>query len=288
VIIIFGSSGYIGKALVKKLRHLSIPYLESSRNSVDLKDVSSLLRWRSSNELSANSVPKLLVFLVSQSKNKPWDFADVKNSSEMLSSVSKVFPNIPLVFTSSVDVYGDSPILPINEKSEINPKSLYAISKVFSEQTILTDFKASQTSILRLPGVYGGVLSKSGVYNSFCQEIYETGYVTLHNKSVLELERDWISVHDLISYILRLASSFIPGTFNFTTGKSNTIAEWLNAFANMVGKPYSVKIDGSSNNFKYNHLIFDNTNFQSVGNFQFTDIGPSTPDIPTLSNSSDV
>ena len=286
MILVFGSSGYIGQVLVRKLRLLGIPYYESSRETVDLTDPFSIRQWRSTFEASKQVTPLLLVYLISQPKITLWDLADINKSGEMLSSICKVFPDTPLVFTSSIDVYGDCPSLPITESTEINPKSMYAMSKVSSETTIFTEYDTSKTLVLRLPGVYGGSLSRNGVFNSFCKDIYEKGNVVLHDRSVLDLRRDWVSVHDLTSYIIGLANSFIPGTINFITGKSKTIADWLDTFAQLADASYSVNIQNSIDNFKSHHLIFDNKGFQSVSNFQFTGINSKTFHFPTPSDKS--
>jgi nucleoside-diphosphate-sugar epimerase len=59
------------------------------------------------------------------------------------------------VFASSCSVYGSNPDLMLNEGSWLNPLSLYAHTRVLSEEAILASHRSVEPVILRLATVFG-------------------------------------------------------------------------------------------------------------------------------------
>lgn len=62
-----------------------------------------------------------------------------------------------MVFSSSSEVYGEQTILPITEENPLNPKSVYAVSKIAGEQYFqaYSEMYGTQYNIVRFFNVYG-------------------------------------------------------------------------------------------------------------------------------------
>lgn len=62
-----------------------------------------------------------------------------------------------VIFSSSSEVYGDQSVLPITEENPLNPKSVYAISKIVSEEYLqaYSQLYGIKYNIVRLFNVYG-------------------------------------------------------------------------------------------------------------------------------------
>jgi UDP-glucose 4-epimerase len=78
-----------------------------------------------------------------------------------------------IIFCSSSEVYGDQSILPIAEGNPLNPKSVYAVSKIVGEEycRAYSEMYGIKYNIVRLFNVYGEYQREEFVLPKFIQRI---------------------------------------------------------------------------------------------------------------------
>ena len=168
-----------------------------------------------------------------------------------------------LIFSSSASVYGQSAKQPINEKSKIEPVSVYAKTKSASEELI-----QKSTSISPLKAISLRYFNPLGAHDDLI--IYEnplTDFGNIMPKLLRVLikkdkhfsifgnnyntrdgtgERDYLHVFDLIeghfSALSHLKNISNYDVFNLGTGTGVTVLELLNIFKEVSGKDIQVKV----------------------------------------------
>ena len=76
-------------------------------------------------------------------------------STKSLTEICNFYEVEKLIFASSCSVYGSSDSTILNEESYLNPVSLYARTRIYSENYILDNCKYTSPTILRLSTVFG-------------------------------------------------------------------------------------------------------------------------------------
>ena len=76
-------------------------------------------------------------------------------STKSLTEICNFYEVEKLIFASSCSVYGSSDSGMLNEDSYLNPVSLYARTRIYSENYMLDNCKATSPTILRLSTVFG-------------------------------------------------------------------------------------------------------------------------------------
>lgn len=147
---------------------------------------------------------------------------------------------VRFVFLSSAGVYGNPKMLPITEKTPLNPLSPYAVHKVMCED--LCKYFASHygmaVRVARIFSAYGAGLRKQIFWDMFCKyrrtgrlEMFGTG-----NES-----RDYIHVDDVAQAIKLLATADTDEVvFNVANGEETTIRNATEMFAKGIGAPMDV------------------------------------------------
>lgn len=142
-----------------------------------------------------------------------------------------------MVHFSTIGVYGPSfGIEPYQETSPLNPHSLYAQSKIRSEEGILKLFhghKLSSAVILRLSAVYGPRLQ--GNYHTLVKALQRGLFWPVGNG---QNRRTMIYIDDLVRAVIIAAKHPKAGgtIFNVTDGKLHTLNDVLNAITCALGK----------------------------------------------------
>jgi UDP-glucose 4-epimerase len=142
-----------------------------------------------------------------------------------------------LVHFSTIAVYGPSvEPTPYTEASPLNPQSLYAETKIHSEEGILKVFQGSTRSsavVLRLAAVYGPRLQ--GNYRSLVKLLRRGLFLPVgdgHNHRTMVYIDDLVRAAILSAEHPRAAGAI----FNVTDGKIHTLNDVLAAIAGALGK----------------------------------------------------
>jgi nucleoside-diphosphate-sugar epimerase len=145
-----------------------------------------------------------------------------------------------VIFSSSCSVYGDADKLPTDEKSEIKPKSPYALHKYISEQycKLFSEIYDLETVCLRYFNVYGPRQSSTGAYASVIAK-----FLDMKNKNMTltitgdgKQTRDFVNVADVARANILAAKSDKVGkgeSINIGSGKSVSV----NEIASIIGGP---------------------------------------------------
>ena len=157
---------------------------------------------------------------------KKTNYNSVKSAVDILNSLKKK-PH--LIFISTSHVYGASS-KKLDEKSKLNPKSLYAKLKLKSENYIRKNY--SNYSILRIFNVYGKNQPKDYFIPDMIEKVKNNFEIKL-NKSV----RDYIHVKEVSRIINFVIKKKISGTLNVGTGRGVS----LNFLIKQISKKYNSK-----------------------------------------------
>ena len=134
-IIVLGSSGFIGKSLVSKLKEEGINCKSMNRHKNNLKknDFFGNITKEGflEGEISNNDI---VVNLVGQSSNDISKLFDqnIKGTFNLLNSVIKK-KNIKVIFASSTTVYDENTKKASKESDSIKPTTNYQIAKIIAE-----------------------------------------------------------------------------------------------------------------------------------------------------------
>ena len=256
MIFIFGGHGYIGEGLARFLKHNRIAFTNPTRSDVDLSSSTSIMNWLQQSGYSPDSDDSV-IYLASTPKRSHWLDSDILKSSVNLRNLQRFFHECNFLFTSSVDIYGTAPLLPITENSSVSIESAYSRSKYEAERTLFQYFHPSQYLILRLPGIYGGLNPQASIFNRFVLSLLNDEKIKLRNSRVPYLKRDWIFRNDLVKAIAKMSIDKSFGLFNFASGRSESIDWWLRNVATDLGCELRYDIDLGEGVDQEFDLIFD-------------------------------
>lgn len=149
------------------------------------------------------------------------------------------------IFSSSMSVYGQQDRLPLTEKMELKPISLYGLQKKIGEEycQLFTKLWSLPTISLRYFNVYGPGMFSSGASANFLPKFIK---LMVQNKIPVingdgEQTRDFTYVDDVIEANILAARSTISGeVFNIGSGRKfsiNEVVKLLNKFMNKDIKP---------------------------------------------------
>lgn len=167
---------------------------------------------------------------------------------QLLNSLKSHDQKLPLVFSSSAAVYGNSGISPLAEADAKHgePQSFYAAQKLASEKIcrlFAINFKLP-ISVVRFFNVYGPEQDPrspySGVISIFADRLTERRALTIHGDG--KQTRDFVHVNDIVSGLLahteKLNSDqefWQANPINLASGKSVSLLELINEMKPIFG-----------------------------------------------------
>lgn len=252
-ILITGSTGFVGKTLLKELnKEKYFIYSYSSKDG----DISSKKTWE--------RMPKsdYLIHLaaktfVPDSWKKPEEFF-IKNSIALINAIDYCKKNnSKLIFLSSF-VYGNQNFA-INEKCETLPQNPYSLSKLIGEQ-VCSFYKRVENLdviILRPFNIFGPDQNKLFLIPKIINQIKNNFKIEVLD---IKPKRDFLYVKDLASAIEKTLS--YEGNhyiFNIGSGKSYSIEQIIKILQELYGTNLEVLTKNQTRKMEISETIADIT-----------------------------
>ncbi|HWE52173.1 MAG TPA: NAD-dependent epimerase/dehydratase family protein [Bryobacteraceae bacterium] len=142
-----------------------------------------------------------------------------------------------VVFTSSREVYGESPRLPVSESAPLAPRNIYGASKAAAE--MCCGAFPGEISIVRLSNVYGPG-DKGRVIPLFVKNAVQDLPLTLFGaRQVI----DFLWIDTAVEALIGLGlGPFIPGPLNIASGKGTAISELASRVVSAAGSRSTIEI----------------------------------------------
>jgi len=229
-ILITGSSGFIGKHLIKKIPRYNIP-IEKNGKKIDLRDKEKVLKLKKVNTVIhlAGKTP----YSKKLSNNEIFEHNILGTLNILEYCISKKVEK--LIFVSSY-IYGNSKNNPINEKHIVHPHNTYTKSKYLAEE-LCKDYAKKfgiKLIILRPFNLFGNLQKKGFLISNIIEAIKNNSSISITNKNN---KRDYLLIDDFIDVILKMIDFDCKlEIFNIGSGKSYSFEKIIQLFEKKSGK----------------------------------------------------
>ena len=233
-VLITGSSGFLGKQLLKKIKN-SVGY--------DLIDNYDILNIDMIEKMVFNNKIETIIHLAAVSDlNKFSDDESFGNKINIEGSrnIIKVCRkhNLRLLFASTCCCYGNNDCHPSDEESPICPTEPYAISKKIIEDDLAKEH--FPYTIMRLATFYGPEMRKELANYIFMDKIYKGEKIKIHGNG--KQTRTYTHVDDIIGCIIQIYEQ--PHTYNIvncTSTESISVLDVIKICENITGKKSDIE-----------------------------------------------
>ena len=170
-----------------------------------------------------------------------------------------------VIFTSSMAVYGRPNVLPVSEQHPREPQSLYGLTKMQAEDMVswFGRHYGFATTVLRLPGLYGGGRWDGTVFRFVQQAMMgEAVRINLSQPVVWDV----LHVDDAVSAICAAVTGPASGhrVFNLDQGEPVELVNVAHRIVKWLGSKSPVIVEGSAESVEFqlditqarNHLGF--------------------------------
>jgi UDP-glucose 4-epimerase len=255
-ILILGSYGFIGSALLKECRISSTEvwgadvvndyadkkYFKIDNIETDFPKIFSSEKFDLCiNCAGAASVPDSIL-------NPLRDYRlNVFLVSVLLNALRMHNPACKLIHLSSAAVYGNPKVIPVSENAVENPISPYGVHKMQSEQLCKSfhTFYNIPVAIVRIFSAYGAGLKKQ-LFWDVCQKIKESQELNFFGTG--KETRDFIHVKDICNALMLIGekSAFTGDIYNVANGEQISTATAINTIAACMNTDKQVSFMGES------------------------------------------
>lgn len=248
-ILVTGSSGFVGRHLVK--------YLKTKKHQVIPLDVDLLNATAVESSLSKINPDGVIhlaaIAAVGESLTSPAKILrnNIFAQLNLLEALKRKKSSARILIIGSADEYGQTSDKPIDENFPLLPTSPYAVSKVAQDFLGLQYHLSYGLNIIRVrPFNHIGEGQSTGfVVPDFAKQIVEIemsgkpGNILVGN---LNAQRDFTDVLDMINaYELALIKGKPPEVYNLGSGRSIVIKDLLNILISLSSAKIAIKADPS-------------------------------------------
>ena len=163
--------------------------------------------------------------------------SNIKSTLNILESLRSSLPNCKFVLGSTFVVIGKPDKLPVNEKSQCSPTTLYGVNKLTSEfySKIYNNVYGLDTSIFRITNSFGPreqVIPKKNAVNYLIHQAFNGKKITIYNKG--KFFRDLIYISDVVNGINKIITKGKSGELYWISSFKKTwfydLGNWLEKF----------------------------------------------------------
>lgn len=272
-ILITGSKGLIGSALLERLKNKNVKITEFDKKfPEDHPSYGDILNERLLHK-AINECDGIIhlaaVSRVIWGEKDPelcWK-TNYEATSSLLESVSSSPKKPWILYASSREVYGSPSFLPATEEIPYNPINIYGESKVAAEKaTLEARNKGLNTAIVRYSNVYGSLNDHHDrVIPAFCKAAAVGAPIRIDgSKNTF----DFTYIDDVAEGTLKIVNLLCAGKknlpfFHLTTGKQTSLEQAAN-LANKAGKNQSEIREAHPRQYDVPHFCGDSTQTQRI------------------------
>jgi nucleoside-diphosphate-sugar epimerase len=219
-ITVLGASGFIGSALIRRLKKTGVGYFAPSK----------------SESLVNQSLGRVIycIGLTADFKSRP--FETVEAHACYLGRILRDCDIDSLVYLSSARVYRhqkaparEEDLIPVTSSDR---SDLYNISKMMGESLALASGK--NVRVARLSNVYGEDFTSQNFLPTIIKEAISNGRVTVHTAP--EAEKDYVSIDDVVDGLLKIAvGGAKQNIYNLASGKNLSNRALLRKISEVTG-----------------------------------------------------
>lgn len=231
-IIITGHKGFLGNALVQRLKDKYV----LTGISREKNESNQYLQAYSSDEIcEIKETPDVVVMChaaVASGNNQLETGMLYQSNVRFTAELIKKFPDSYFLYVSSVSVYGNQS-QSINEETQAVPITEYAISKLWGEKVVST---ANNYGVIRLSSLYGTGMKENTIIPNYVNQAISKGSIEVWGKG--ERKQNYLYVEDAADYIENMIIAKAQGVFIGAASKevSNT------ALAQIIAEHTGAKI----------------------------------------------
>ncbi len=244
-IIVFGSSGFIGRNLINKFleekvkvlasdlqgRKTNVPFLKA--DILDFTEVENVVKGsKTIIHLAADSLTNSLK---NPRKNAQINIIGTLNILE----AARKHDVERIIFSSASSVVGEVKYNPVDEKHPCKPKTPYAVAKYAIENylRVYNEIYGMNYIIFRFFNVYGPYQTPEtgGLIPNVIYKIIKNKEIPVYGDG--SAVRDYIYVEDVVNFLFKATT--LPKTnfiVNLGTGKGATVKEVINTCSKVIGK----------------------------------------------------
>ena len=268
MIILFGSTGFIGKSIRKKINKNIINYNSKNLNLENLKQIK---------KIAKNFKNSIVIYAAGIKRTKGDNFENFKKNLIIFNNLfQSFFTYTPkkIIFLSSIEVYGEYiGLAKIDEKTKLSPYTNYSLVKIFQEEIIKFFSKklGYDYAILRLPGVFGNEKKNENIISKLVKSQNKKNKFILNTSG--KEKRDYLYVEDISKFIIKLLRKKLNKiTLNVVSGNSISINELIKIIEKNFKKKLFIERK-ISNTIKEYNLEFDNSLIKKkFKSFKFSNI----------------
>jgi dTDP-L-rhamnose 4-epimerase len=301
-ILVTGGAGFIGSALIKRMSEYgwSIDVIDNLSKQVHgnspetnsetfkkIKNISNVIIGDASDVKSYESIfdkeYDSIICLAAetgtgQSMYQAKNYCQSNISSIALLNdliVQKKIITKKIILASSRAVYGEATLdknknpYPSSEDDKLDPKSIYAITKLTQEQLILTGFPDISALIFRFQNVYGPGQSLINPYTGILS-IFSTALLNDKDIYIFEdglMTRDFVYIDDIVDGLI-LGIQYETEqklTFNLGSGEKTTVLQVANTLKRLYQKDTRIIITGEKRIGDIRHNYADLKKANQIG-----------------------
>lgn len=233
-VVVIGSGGFVGGAVIARLAGLGVPHLALSRRELDLSQVGAGARLRS---LLEPGDAVVAAAAIAPCKNIPMLVDNIRIVAALLEGLSAV-PVSHVVNISSDAVYADTPV-PLSEASPAAPTSLHGVMHLAREVALRSEL-AAPLAILRPTLIYG----TDDPHNGYGPNRFRR-FASIGQEIVLfgdgEERRDHVAIEDVAEIVYRVLTHRSQGVLNIATGEVHSFRAVAEMTVALAPRPVSIR-----------------------------------------------
>lgn len=253
-VLVTGASGFIGKALVARLRKHPVEVVGLSSSDGDIAEPDTL------HNLAGGSFSHIFHLAARTFVPDSWNFPHAFYQTNVLGTVNVLefckTNGVPLTYLSAY-LYGHPESLPVKEDSPVRPNNPYALSKYLGEQlcSFYSNAHCQPITVIRPFNVYGVGQNERFLIPAVVKQALFDDTITVKD---LRPRRDYIYLDDLVEALV-LTMKSPPGyrVYNIGSGASSSVREIIDIVQSAAHTSKKIVCDDLRRPNEINDVIAD-------------------------------